>query len=492
MILKEEWYKLYLIILTFNLASLKTSLRLGRWWGRISGYVGKSTLGWKNQGLCHNKVVKTYLFLLLFFIFQISNTLAFGSSFSYKETDQNTQLDQFSSYNNLIKFLNLNNEFKLLSYQKNLNQIVLSDSFLTRFIHIKFEVSGKFELSKEYKTKFGFLVHIQNGDKSNIAIHYTGISPSNRKKITENIKSRFSIEKTTNSLEPFFKSFVSKAYADDGCSMEMIGNTPDFDDNLVSKLSLRNISLKITNCIFNNPSSEKSSLWDGIESFFDDPKSFWDKTVKKTKDTVALVINLTKSFYGNPQKFLSKFSIDLQVYFKDLFTSISELSTEDKLKYLCEFSKDLGASLILAATGVGVAKLGYSIVKWTKKIKNLVSQRRLEANYSKFLRNGSKIVDSEKYNRNEIIREATWRKGQKEKHAYDRHGGLAKNDHNQIPSPEIYDKNARENLIQADIVIERSKGDIVFLNTKTGQATVVQKSDNGWKMNSYRIQTENP
>lgn len=78
------------------------------------------------------------------------------------------------------------------------------------------------------------------------------------------------------------------------------------------------------------------------------------------------------------------------------------------------------------------------------------------------------------------------------KHAWDRRPGLAKDGPNQLPSSSLYDARARQNILDADVVLKRSKGDVFYLNSTNGQVTTVQQGANGqWFINSYHLRTSN-
>ncbi|SMF26304.1 hypothetical protein [Pseudobacteriovorax antillogorgiicola] len=109
------------------------------------------------------------------------------------------------------------------------------------------------------------------------------------------------------------------------------------------------------------------------------------------------------------------------------------------------------------------------------------------------LRPNSTRVPKSKYDWNDIVNNAKWERNELNKHAWDRHPGLAKDGPNQLPNTRLYDQGARQVIRDADIVVERTKGDILFIDSKKGLGTSVQKKPDGsWKLNSYRIQTLDP
>ena len=109
------------------------------------------------------------------------------------------------------------------------------------------------------------------------------------------------------------------------------------------------------------------------------------------------------------------------------------------------------------------------------------------------LRPNSSLAKKSDYNWKDISKNATWEKNQLNRHAWERHPGLAKDTSNQLPNTRLYDQGARNTIKNADIVIQRTKGDVVFINTKDGLATSVQqRADGSWKLNSYRMQTLDP
>lgn len=108
------------------------------------------------------------------------------------------------------------------------------------------------------------------------------------------------------------------------------------------------------------------------------------------------------------------------------------------------------------------------------------------------LRKNSVQVPKSKYDWKEIADNAGWRRNELNQHAWERHPGLAKAKENQLPDIQLYDARARQTIRDADIVVERTKGDVLFIDSNKGLATGVQQTESGWKINSYRIQTLDP
>lgn len=92
--------------------------------------------------------------------------------------------------------------------------------------------------------------------------------------------------------------------------------------------------------------------------------------------------------------------------------------------------------------------------------------------------------------RKNVAEKAKWRGNQLEKHAWDRHPGLAKEGTNSLPNSQLYDQRARQNILDADIVVNRKKGDTLYINSENGLATSVQKGADGEIfINSFHLRT---
>ncbi|MBR9729660.1 hypothetical protein G3R48_16980, partial [Shewanella intestini] len=139
----------------------------------------------------------------------------------------------------------------------------------------------------------------------------------------------------------------------------------------------------------------------------------------------------------------------------------------------------LGGKLVVSKAVVMASKAMVATAKDTNKIKALEN---IAADVTKGVDPARKaIADS-----------AKWRGDQLQKHAWERHPGLAKDGANQLPSAKLYDQRARQNILDADTVVNRKKGDTLYINSQNGLTTGVQPGANGQTyINTFHLRKSN-
>jgi hypothetical protein len=236
-----------------------------------------------------------------------------------------------------------------------------------QFVLMKYNIQGAVEINKIISTPKGFIVHKNDGDKIYM-LYFRGFDLSSVQMLLNRMGTKVSHFRFLRSL------LVSEAFASD-CSTSFGQPILNQSSDLVSISasaaweSLKACMTGVGNGVFDSTVGVAQGISSQLASFLTHPIDY----VEKVADTVELFLVKTAKFIKglvtNPEETFNKIGIGLGKAWDDVKNTVSSMSTEMKINFVCSFIGSIGVDAAIAFFTGGAAseKIIFTINNLSRK-----------------------------------------------------------------------------------------------------------------------------